>query len=144
MITSIKNPFNLDVIHEQLKKIDDSIILFRGYGVVNFYSERHKYSIAPTVDLEQGKCVFELVVPNGYVGNEIFVGTPDECTDWIRENLNDAIAMSNFAGRVGTREDYLIAQGENPAEAAEFEPTVESEANDEMQLAAEVYRPELV
>lgn len=144
MIADIKNPFSLETIHEQLKKIDNSIILFRGYGVVNFYSQVHKYSIAPTVDLEKGECVFELVVPNGYVGNERFVGTPDECTDWIRENLNDVIAMSNFAGRVGTREDYLIAQGENPADAEAFEPTAANEEADAMELAATVERPELV
>lgn len=142
MITNIKNPFDLATIHEELKKLDHSIVFFRGYGVVNFYSVIHKYSISPTVDLEKGELLFELVVPNGFVGNEIFAGSPDQCIDWVRENLSNIISMSNFEGRVGTREEYLVSIGENPTEAVESEPEeIESEGDDAITAATIERKP---
>lgn len=122
MLLKPQSPFALETILAELQKVDPSMTLFRGYGVVNLYSTKHKYSIAPIVNLEKSELVFELCVPNGFVGNEIFAGSPDQCIDWVRENFNDICAMSNFAGRVGTREEYLTSIGENPAEAAEFDP----------------------
>jgi hypothetical protein len=116
------SPFSLKSILEQLQKLDPSMTLFQGYGVTNFYSTKHKYSISPTVDLEKGELLFELLIPNILVGNQLFAGAPDECMDWIRENMTSIIAASDFTGRVGTREDFLNSQGENPAEADEFDP----------------------
>jgi hypothetical protein len=121
------SPYSLKNILAKLKKIDPSITLFQGYGVTNFYSEKHKYSISPTVDLEKGELLFELLIPNIFVGNQLFAGAPDQCMDWIRENLTNIIAAADFSGRVGTREDYLTAQGENPADAAEFDPLTQEE-----------------
>jgi hypothetical protein len=122
MLFKTTSPLDLDNILAEVQKIDPSMTLFRGYGVVNLYSTKHKYSVSPIVNLEKSELIFELCVPNGFVGNEIFAGSPDQCIDWLRENFNDIVAMSNFAGRVGTREEYLVSIGENPAEAAEFDP----------------------
>jgi hypothetical protein len=122
MLLLTDSPFSLPNILAKLKQIDDSMTLFQGYGVTNFYSTKHKYTIAPTVNLEKNELLFELCVPNGYVGNELFAGSPDQCFDWIRENMTEIIAASDFSGRVGTREEYLAKLGENPAEADEFDP----------------------
>ena len=122
MLLMTDSPYSLANILAKLKQIDDSMTLFQGYGVTNFYSTKYKYSISPTVNLENDELLFELCVPNGFVGNELFAGSPDQCFDWVRENLADIIAASNFAGRVGTREDYLAQQGENPADADESDP----------------------
>lgn len=130
------SPFDLNVILKQLQKIDPSLVLFRGYGVVNYYSQKHKYSISPTVNLEKNELLFELCVPNGFVGNEIFAGSPDQCTDWLRENLTQIIAVSDFSGRVGTRDDYLAKLGENPAEADEFDPLTDPEDQQAEDLSA--------
>jgi hypothetical protein len=116
------SPFSLKNILKQLQKIDPSMTLFQGYGVTNFYSTKHKYSVSPTVNLEKGELLFELLIPNVYVGNQLFAGAPNECMDWIRENLTNIIAASDFSGRVGTRDDYLVSIGENPVEADEFDP----------------------
>lgn len=143
MQTITSTPLDLNVVHANLKKIDASIILFRGYGVTNFYSEKHKYSIGPYVDTEKGELIFEVTVPNGAVGNEIFKGSPSDVMDWVRDNFGQFVAMSNFEnGRVGTREEYLIAQGENPADADAFEPTAEADEEDFKDV--KVVRPELV
>jgi hypothetical protein len=129
MLLQAKSPFDLDTILAEVQKIDPSMTLFRGYGVVNMYSTKHKYSVSPIVNLEKSELIFELCVPNGFVGNEIFAGSPDQCIDWLRENFNEICAMSNFAGRVGTREEYLTSIGENPADAAEFDPLKDEAAN---------------
>jgi hypothetical protein len=121
------SPFSLKSILAQLQKIDPSMTLFQGYGVTNFYSTKHKYSISPTVDLENSELLFELLIPNIFVGNQLFTGAPDECMDWLRENMTNIIAASDFSGRVGTREDFLKSQGENPAEADEFDPLTQAE-----------------
>ena len=122
---------DLQVILENLKKIDPSIILFRGYGVTNFYSEKNKFSIGPYVDVENQELIFEVTVPNGDIGNEIFKGSPSDVMDWVRDNFSAFCDKSNFEnGRVGTREEYLIAQGENPADAAAFEPTEDADEAD--------------
>lgn len=130
MLLKPQSPFDLGTITAEVQKIDPSMTLFRGYGVVNLYSTKHKYSIAPIVNLEKSELIFELCVPNGFVGNEIFAGSPDQCVNWLRENFNDIVAMSNFAGRVGTREEYLTSIGENPAEAAEFDPLKDEATQD--------------
>ncbi len=122
MLLVTDSPFSLGNIIAKLKQIDDSMTLFQGYGVTNFYSTKYKYSIAPTVNLEKNELLFELCVPNGFVGNELFAGSPDQCLDWIRDNLADIIAASDFSGRVGTREEYLAKLGENPTEADESDP----------------------
>jgi hypothetical protein len=122
MLLQAKSPFSLETILAEVQKIDPTMTLFRGYGVVNLYSTKHKYSISPIVNLEASELIFELTVPNVNVGNEIFAGTPDQCINWLRENFNEIVALSDFSGRVGTREDYLVSIGENPAEAAEFDP----------------------
>jgi hypothetical protein len=77
MLLKPQSPFSLETILAEVQKIDPSMTLFRGYGVVNLYSTKHKYSIAPIVNLEKSELVFELCVPNGFVGNEIFAGSPD-------------------------------------------------------------------
>jgi hypothetical protein len=122
MLLVTDSPFSLSNILAKLKQIDDSMTLFQGYGVTNFYSEKYKYSLSPTVNLENDELLFELCVPNGFVGNELFAGSPDQCFDWVRDNLANIIAASDFSGRVGTREDYLAGLGENPAEADEADP----------------------
>lgn len=122
-----ESPFSLKNILKKLQQIDPSMTLFQGYGVTNFYSTNHKYSISPTVDLEKGELLFELLIPNAYVGNQLFSGAPDQCMDWIRENLTNIIAASDFSGRVGTREDYLASLGENPADASEFDPLTQED-----------------
>jgi hypothetical protein len=131
MLLMTESPFSLPNILAKLKQIDDSMTLFQGYGVTNFYSTKHKYTITPTVNLEKNELLFELCVPNGFVGNELFAGSPDQCFDWIRDNMTEIIAASDFSGRVGTREDYLAKLGENPTDADEFDPlTVDAAESD--------------
>ncbi len=126
-----KPELNLNIILDNLKKIDPSIILFRGYGVTNFYSEENKFSIGPYIDTATNELIFEVTVPNGAVGNEVFKGSPADVLDWVSENFSQFVAMSNFEnGRVGTREEYLIAIGENPADALASEPTEEADEAD--------------
>jgi hypothetical protein len=129
MLTFVQSPFSLNVILAKLQQIDPSIYMFQGYGVTNFYSKKHKFSVSPIVNLEKSELIFELCVPNGFVGNEIFAGSPDQCLDWVRENFNDIVAASDFSGRVGTREEYLTQIGENPETADDFDPLKDAEPN---------------
>lgn len=139
-----KPELDLNVIHANLKKIDPSIILFRGYGVTNFYSEKNKFSIGPYIDMDNNELIFEVTVPNGAVGNEVFKGSPSDVLDWVRENFDTFVSMSNFEnGRVGTRDEYLTKIGENPADADSFEPTAEADEADFADVK-EIVRPEIV